>query len=56
MQGQTIEAVTDLSDYRAVDGIRFPFVMKQSVAGQSIDTTVEVIDIKTPVDPARFKK
>lgn len=56
MQGQTAETVTDLSDYRKVDGISFPFAMKQSVAGQIIDTRVDSIDIKTPVDPARFKK
>jgi len=56
MQGQTIEAVSDYSDYKPVDGIMFPFVMKQSVAGQTIETTVEMIDIKTPIDPARFKK
>ncbi len=56
MQGQTAETVTDLSDYRKVDGISFPFAIKQSVAGQTIDTRVDSIDIKTPVDSAVFKK
>lgn len=55
-QGQTFESTMDYDDYRDVDGIKFPFLIKQSVAGQTMEVHVNQIDTKTRIDPSVFSK
>lgn len=55
-QGQTFESIMDYEDYRDVDGIKFPFLIKQSVAGQMIEVRINLIDTKTEIDPSVFSK
>lgn len=55
-QGQTMETVSDYGDYRETGGVRFPYSMKQQVAGQLIEIKVDQIDTATKIDPAVFKK
>lgn len=54
-QAKTIEIVFDYDDYRVVDGVRLPFVIRQKMPG--FVTTIKVKEIKhnVPLDDARFK-
>jgi hypothetical protein len=54
--GQTMGNSMDYGDYRNVDGILFPFSIKQSGNGPQLEITVNQIDIKTEVDPSHFIK
>lgn len=39
--------ITEYADYKAVDGIMFPFSLKQSMAGQSFNLTVSEVKINS---------
>lgn len=53
---QTIEHVFDYSDFREVNGIKFPFTIKEMVADQMLNITVESIEINGEVKSELFKK
>jgi hypothetical protein len=53
---QSIETMVELGDYRAVNGVKFPFSLKQHVGDQMIDIKVESITVDGPPNPALFKK
>lgn len=53
-QGQ-MSITTTLSDYREVEGIRFPFKMGQSVGPQSFDVITKSIEINKGIDDSVFK-
>jgi hypothetical protein len=53
---QSVKVVTDLSDYRDVDGIKVPFTVKQTVNGTPASTlTVEKVEFNIPIDETLFK-
>lgn len=53
-QGQT--SVTTLySDYRDVDGVKFPFKIKQSAGPQSFDIVVSSVEVNKGIDDSVFE-
>jgi outer membrane lipoprotein-sorting protein len=54
--GQPLNIVTDLSDYRDVDGIKVPFAVKQTVNGTPVTTlVVDKVQFNIPIDDAIFR-
>jgi outer membrane lipoprotein-sorting protein len=54
--GQQMNIVTDLSDFRDVDGIKVPFSVKQTVNGTPITTLlVDKVQFNIPIDDALFR-
>lgn len=47
---------TYYSDYRTVDGVKFPFKVRGIFAGQEITTTITEVKNNVPIDDARFTK
>ncbi len=56
MPDQTIEHIFDYSDFREVNGIKFPFTVRELVAGQLIEIKVDAIEINGEVKSELFKK
>jgi len=54
-QGQTITSVQDLSDYREVNGVLFPFVQKITAGPQVIGLTASKIIVNEGVSAEDFK-
>jgi len=54
-QGQTITSVQDLSDYREVNGVLFPFVQKITAGPQVIGLTASEIVVNEGVSAEDFK-
>jgi hypothetical protein len=52
----TIPVQAYLEDYRAVDGIKMPFVMRQAVAGTDIIIRLTNVRHDAPIDEAKFSK
>jgi len=52
--GQTLEQKTMLSDYREVAGIKFPFMIAQTVGPQSFEFKVKEIKVNEGVSDADF--
>jgi outer membrane lipoprotein-sorting protein len=50
------EQTTDFSDYRDVDGVKVPFVIKGSSAIQTFTITFTKVEHNVKVDPAIFNK
>ena len=46
--------ITAYDDYRAVDGVLFPFEISQSAGAQEIDTNVLFININEPIEDSEF--
>lgn len=53
-QGQ-IQQVTEIGDYRVVDGLKVAFDMKQTVMNMATSTTLTSVEINKPIDEAIFK-
>ncbi len=51
-----VEQTTDLSDYREVDGIKVPFTIKVSTAGQGFTIAVSKVEHNVKIDEAVFSK
>jgi hypothetical protein len=51
-----LEQVTELSDYRDVDGVKLPFQIKSITSVQSFVVTVTKVEHNTKIDPALFSK
>lgn len=51
----TYTQVTYLSDYREVDGVKYPFSIKQEVGQQNIEFTVSTIQVNTGLADDLFK-
>ena len=49
-----ITQITEYDDYRAVDGIFFPFEISQIVGGQEIGSSVIFININEPIEDWEF--
>jgi hypothetical protein len=54
-QGQTITSVQDLSDYREVNGVLFPYVQKITAGPQVIGLTASEIVVNDGVSAEDFK-
>ena len=55
MQGQTITSIQDLSDYREVNGVLFPFVQKITAGPQVIEMATSEIVVNEGVSAEDFK-
>jgi hypothetical protein len=54
--GQQGALMSDLSDYRDVDGMKVPFALKQSMNGAAVaQMAVEKVEFNVPADDALFK-
>jgi outer membrane lipoprotein-sorting protein len=54
--GVKTEVTTDLSDFKTIDGLTMPFVMRQSVNGTPVaEVTISKWEINVPVEDALFK-
>jgi outer membrane lipoprotein-sorting protein len=54
--GQKATVVSDLLDYRDVDGVKVPFSVKQSVNGTPLtQLTVNKVEFNVPMDAALFR-
>jgi len=51
-----VEQTTDLSDYREVDGIKVPFMIKVSTGGQSFTIAVSKVEHNLKIDETVFSK
>jgi predicted Zn-dependent peptidase len=49
------QTAIEYSDYRAVDGVQFPFLMKQSMNGMSMDCLVKSVEINKGIDDSVFQ-
>jgi hypothetical protein len=54
--GGEVEQMSDLSDYRVVDGIKIPFAIKVSSAIQSFTIAVTKVEHNVKADEALFSK
>lgn len=50
-----MQIVVDQSDFRTIDGIKFPFVQKQSVMGQTMETKVLSVELNKGIDNSVFQ-
>jgi len=53
-QGQ-VTSTTLMSDYREVNGVKFPYKIYQEVGPQIMDLTVTLIEINGKIDPKEFE-
>lgn len=49
-----VQQITEFGDYKEVNGIKFPYSIKQGVAGMSMATTIKSIEINKPIDASVF--
>lgn len=55
VQGMELQVTTDYSDYRDINGLKFPFNHKESAMGQSMETKVKEVLVNTGLDASLFK-
>ena len=55
MGPQTIQQTFNFGDYKEVDGVKFPFVLSQSMGPQSIDFIISKVEVNPEVDAALFE-
>ena len=49
-----IQTISDYEDYREQDGVKFPFVQKQSAMGQIMTTILSSVEINVGVEDSEF--
>jgi outer membrane lipoprotein-sorting protein len=49
------QIIVEFSDYREVNGVKFPFVIKQNAGGMAMDITITSIEINKGLDDSVFK-
>ena len=54
--GQEVEQSTDFSDYRVVDGVKLPFVLKSSSQVQNYTITLTKVEHNVSIDDTLFSK
>jgi outer membrane lipoprotein-sorting protein len=54
--GQEVEQSTDFSDYRVVDGVKLPFVLKSSSQVQNYTITLTKVEHNASIDQSLFSK
>ncbi len=50
-----MQQVSEYSDYKAVEGVKFPYSIKQSAAGMAMDATVKAIDVNKGLENSLFE-
>ena len=55
MQGQSFVQAVMFSDYKEVNGVKFPFMMSQSMGPQNIEFTFTEVKVNEGVSDADFK-
>ena len=55
IQGQIQSSTTSFSDYKAVEGIRFPHLVRQDMGPQKIDFQVKSIILNEPMPDNLFE-
>ena len=55
IQGQIQSSTTSFSDYKAIEGIRFPHLVKQDMGPQKIDFQVKSIILNEPMPDSLFE-
>lgn len=53
--GDQITGAIETSDYREVNGVKFPFLLKNNIGGQQIDFKVDEIKVNSNLSDADFK-
>ena len=53
LQGK-YQQITDFEDYRNVEGIRYPFNLKQFIGNQTLDFNIESIHVNTGISDEIF--
>jgi len=51
-----MEIQADLSDYRDVEGVKVPFLIRQKMAGYELVVKMIVVENNAGIDDARFAK
>jgi hypothetical protein len=54
--GGPMEQTSETSDYREIDGVKVPFLIKAVTPAQTITITISKVEINKPVDDAMFVK
>ncbi|MDR2805884.1 MAG: insulinase family protein [Dysgonamonadaceae bacterium] len=54
-EGEPQTTAIEYSDYRAVNGVQFPFLLKQSMGGMSMDCIVKSVEINQGIDDSVFQ-
>jgi outer membrane lipoprotein-sorting protein len=55
-EGQQVTVVSELSDYRDVDGLKMPFSVRQSINGTPLtELTIDKVEVNVPIDDEIFK-
>jgi len=49
------QTITEYSDYREVAGVKFPFLMKQNMAGMTMDIVVQSVEVNTGIEDSVFQ-
>jgi hypothetical protein len=55
MRSESKEGQTEYADYKAVDGILFPFTIKQTMGGQSFNLAVTEIKLNSKLNDDLFE-
>ena len=50
-----VPVLVTTTDYRDVNGLKFPFHSENKTAGQSFTITVSNIELSAPIDPKTFE-
>jgi outer membrane lipoprotein-sorting protein len=54
--GRQVTVVSELSDYREVDGLKIPFRVKQSIDGTPFtELTIDKVEVNVPIDDDIFR-
>ena len=53
---ESMEIQADLSDYRDVEGVKVPFLIRQKMAGYELVVKMIVVENNAGIDDARFAK
>ena len=54
--GQSVTVVSELSDYRDVEGLKVPFKVKQSINGTPLsELTIDKLEVNVPIEDSIFR-
>jgi predicted Zn-dependent peptidase len=49
------QIIVEISDYKEINGVKFPFAMKQNAGGMEMDITITSIEVNKGLDDSIFK-
>ncbi len=50
-----MQQVSEYSDYKEVNGVKFPYSLKQTISGMAMNMTIESVEVNQPIDDALFQ-